>query len=63
MISPGLLALIICPACGGALEPSPKHESLRCVRCGNSYPVENGIPILIVDPPVADPGTSTDSDA
>lgn len=52
-----VLEMIVCPACRGRLE---LHAALkddgaksglsivRCTACGNSYPLEDGIPILLV---------------
>lgn len=53
MIDPKLLELLCCPAtlegepCHGELEALP--ETLRCQRCGLHYPIEDGIPVMLVD--------------
>ncbi len=50
-LDPRLLDLLCCPAeeegepCHGPLTECP--EGLRCERCGRSYPVEDGIPVLL----------------
>jgi SAM-dependent methyltransferase len=44
MTSPELFA---CPACGRAIQP--QKERLVCTDCGATYPVLNGIPILVRD--------------
>jgi SAM-dependent methyltransferase len=49
MISPELLELIRCPACGGLLMGEEELARLRCDRCGVSYPVIDGIPRLAAD--------------
>lgn len=52
MISADLLALLACP--------SDDHASLReqtrngksvlvCTHCATSYPIDNGIPVLLID--------------
>ena len=49
-----VLDLLACPACleGWRAEPRPGSEApeaLVCLGCGRAYPVEDGIPILLVD--------------
>ena len=44
-----LLDLLRCPAC----EDRPKVEiadgGVRCVKCGRVYPIEDGVPIMLVE--------------
>jgi hypothetical protein len=50
-----VLETIVCPACRGRLllKSAPNaacaEELVRCAACGRSYPIEDGIPILLVD--------------
>ncbi|MDQ3693920.1 MAG: Trm112 family protein [Chloroflexota bacterium] len=46
-ISAGLLALLVCPVDRAPFEL--QGETLVCTRCGRIYPIENGIPNLLVD--------------
>jgi uncharacterized protein len=49
-ISPEFLAILRCPACGAALEQ--RASTLQCLGaegCGLAYPVEDGIPHLVVE--------------
>jgi len=48
-IDPRLLALLVCPACHGAVEPLRDSSGLECQRCGRVYPVRDGIPVMLVD--------------
>lgn len=49
--------LLACPKCRGALadgvlgEKDPRHggSALICRACGLAYPVEDGIPVLLVE--------------
>ncbi len=50
MIDPEFLKLLACPACGASLIE--EEETLRCQGgedCGRIYPVEDGIPVLLVE--------------
>ncbi|WP_020496354.1 Trm112 family protein [Sciscionella marina] len=50
----GLLEVLACPAPDHApLRPGapgdPGAEALTCTGCGRSYPVRDGIPVLLLD--------------
>lgn len=40
--------ILICPACRGALEVD--RDSIMCMSCSRTYPITDGIPILLPDP-------------
>ena len=51
-------ALLACPKCGGALRDADGSDAgrgsvaaagLACDRCALVYPVEEGIPVLLVE--------------
>jgi hypothetical protein len=48
-----LMEIVRCPACLGTFadpdEQDADPEELRCTKCGNVYPVRNGVPVLLVD--------------
>ncbi len=44
-----LLEMLRCPACEDRPEVREEGEALVCVACGRRYPVENGIPRMIVE--------------
>jgi uncharacterized protein YbaR (Trm112 family) len=57
-----VLETIVCPVCHGRLElhlvtPAPRAKDtsppreayIRCVACRKSYPIEDGIPVLLVE--------------
>jgi uncharacterized protein YbaR (Trm112 family) len=49
-LAPELLEIIVCPKCKGDLEYHQEPpETLICRACRLEYPVEDGIPILLVD--------------
>jgi uncharacterized protein YbaR (Trm112 family) len=49
LIPEDLLAIMQCPACGGDLKEREEPPALMCTGCGRAYPVEDGIPIMLVD--------------
>ena len=55
MISPDLLAILVCPVCKKPLIQKETGESLKCVECHRVYPVRDDIPILLVDEAVTEP--------
>lgn len=45
-----LLEIIVCPKCKGDLDYRQEPaEVLVCPACRLAYPVEDGIPILLID--------------
>ena len=52
-IDPELLRILVCPKCKGELEVQRDGEgveqSLDCPDCRLSYPVEDGIPVMLVE--------------
>lgn len=50
-MDPTLLAILACPKCRGSLEPAEREESegLFCPACALVYPVEEDIPMLLVE--------------
>jgi len=47
--------ILACPKCRGALrdETSVTGASLVCDACGLAYPVEEGIPVLLIERAIA----------
>ena len=42
-----LLNILICPACGSAVRE--KDNAIECTECKRRFPIENGIPVMLVD--------------
>lgn len=42
-----LLAIMACLECGGTLRDGDDH--LECTSCGLRYPVEEGVPVMLVE--------------
>ncbi len=45
VFDPSVMDQLACPACHGALRL--KETRLICASCGRSYPIVDGIPVLI----------------
>ncbi|MFI5315946.1 MAG: Trm112 family protein [Myxococcota bacterium] len=52
-IDPELLEILVCPKCKAELDvkraPDGAEQSLDCPACRLSYPVEDGIPVMLVE--------------
>lgn len=49
MISPELLEILACPKCKGDLTYNQEKNVLICKNCKVYYPIEDDIPILLID--------------
>ncbi len=48
-IEPDLLELLVCPKCRGEIVLEEDGPSLRCDACRLRYPIEDDIPVMLVD--------------
>lgn len=52
-IDPELLAILVCPKCESELvvcrAADGEEKSLDCASCRLSYPVEDGIPVMLAE--------------
>lgn len=49
VLDPRLLEILVCPRCKGELILVEEPPTLRCERCRLVYPIEDGIPVLLID--------------
>jgi len=49
MIAKDLLDILACPVCKLPVALAPDEQSLKCAQCQRSFPVREGIPVLLVD--------------
>ena len=55
MVPQDLLEILVCPACKKPLEYRASPESLKCHECRRVYPVQDNIPIMLVEEATIDP--------
>ena len=48
-LDPKLLEILVCPACRVAVTPLPGDTGVACAGCGRTYPVRDGIPVMLVE--------------
>ncbi len=48
-LAPELLEILVCPKCKGDLEYRPDDQTLICHVCKLAYPVEDDIPVMLID--------------
>ncbi len=44
-----LLDILVCPKCKGDLKLTSKEKGLTCSTCKLEYPIQDDIPIMLVD--------------
>ncbi len=49
MLSKELLEILACPKCKGDLTYDEKRKVLICLNCKVYYPIEDDIPILLIE--------------
>ena len=49
MIEKELLNILVCPKTGGRLVENPAKNELVCFLSRLAYPIENGVPVMLVD--------------
>jgi uncharacterized protein YbaR (Trm112 family) len=49
MITKDLLDILACPECKTPITLAQDQQSLKCGQCHRSFPIRDGIPILLVD--------------
>ncbi len=49
MLSPELLAILVCPVCKEPGSLISRPDSLLCPICHRAYPVRDDIPVMLVD--------------
>lgn len=58
-LSPELLEILACPACKGDVQLTEDNRWLKCVQCHRKYPIEDDIPIMLIQNAVIDENDAT----
>ena len=48
-VDPKLLEILVCPKCKGDLEYREAEQVLVCKACRLAYPIEDDIPVMLID--------------
>ena len=48
-VSKELAEILACPRCKGALLFPRDREEIHCVSCRLIFPIENGIPVMLLE--------------
>ena len=48
-LSPQLREILVCPKCKGDLDFHEAQNEIHCPACALAYPIESGIPVMLVD--------------
>jgi uncharacterized protein len=49
MISKDLLDMLVCPECKKPVALNANGQSLKCAVCRRVYPIQDDIPIMLLD--------------
>jgi len=49
MIPQDLLEMLVCPVCKEPVVLTEKKTGLKCGKCRRVYPIQDDIPIMLVD--------------
>jgi LSD1 subclass zinc finger protein len=55
MIAQDLLDILVCPACKKPLTLQENGSRLKCAACRRVYPIQDDIPVLLIDQAAIDP--------
>jgi uncharacterized protein len=58
-----LLDILACPICKGKVALSDGEEGLICKRCGLMYPIQDNIPVMLIDKAVKLPQASAQAES
>ena len=54
-VDPELLAILACPECKIPVTPVKDGTALKCDRCKRVYPVQDDIPVMLLDEATIEP--------
>jgi uncharacterized protein len=54
-VSQELLDILVCPLCKEPVTLTPDGKGLKCGKCRRVYPIQDDIPVMLVDEAIIDP--------
>ena len=54
-VDPELLEILVCPLCKTAIRELEGGRGLKCDTCHRVYPIQDDIPVMIIDRAVVEP--------
>ena len=54
-VSQELLDILVCPLCKEPVTLTPDGQGLKCGKCRRVYPIQDDIPVMLVDEARIDP--------
>ena len=58
-IAPKLLEILACPLCKESVRLTDDSQGLKCPKCRRVYPIQEDIPVMLVDQATIDPPDPT----
>jgi hypothetical protein len=58
-LDPELLAILACPYCKADVELTADGQGLKCVECHRVYPIQDDIPVMLIDEASIEPERET----
>lgn len=49
MLDPKLLNILVCPLCKARVDYNKQQNELICNKCKLAYPIDDGIPVMLID--------------
>jgi len=54
-LDPRLLEILACPLCKTDVRLTADGKGLKCVRCRRVYPIQDDIPVMIIEEATIEP--------
>jgi uncharacterized protein YbaR (Trm112 family) len=58
-INQKILNILACPLCKTDVKLTADEKGLKCIRCHRVYPIEDDIPIMLIDEASIEPDRET----
>jgi len=58
-LDPELLAILACPCCKADVKVTADGQGLKCVECHRVYPIQDDIPVMLIDEASIEPERET----